>query len=578
MNTSRRVCEVVPVTAVREGSAYKVPRHEAPMDLMLDGNEGKAPPDELLQSLLRYDNSPIFRYPKTNVLESMLTERLGLSEGQLLVTAGADDGIDRICRTMLSEGREVLVPWPTFEMLVRYASVAGGKVNKVAWTPGTSFPVDDFIAQATENTGLLMVVSPNNPTGSVVSPEDIEKLSQALPHVLILLDLAYVEFADKDLTYLALSLPNVVVTRTLSKAWGLAGLRVGYAVSNETVIGWLRVAGEPYAVSGPSMLLAEERLKTGEEEVSAFINFVRNSRTSLESLLSELGNRVIPSQGNFVFAEVDDSLWLRDAMAGMGIGIRAFPGKPALEKGVRITSPRNEEQAERLAHALRTVYKPEAILFDMDGVLADVTPSYRQSILRTAKFFGVTLEPSDITAFKEAGNANNDWLVTQALLAERGVEVPLEEVTRVFEEFYQGTDETPGLWEQEKLLIEREKLQTLAKSYPLAVVTGRPRADAVRFLEQYDLADCFRLMVCMEDAPAKPNPEPVELAMKKLGVSTAWMIGDTPDDIRAARGARVLPLGVVASGDDDEKTGLALVRSGAARILSNPSDIVELVP
>ncbi|TNE49027.1 MAG: TIGR01548 family HAD-type hydrolase [Deltaproteobacteria bacterium] len=578
MNSSRRAIEVVPVTAVREGSAYKVPRHQAPMDLMLDGNEGKAPPDELLQCLRNYDNGPVFRYPSTKSLEALLTERLGLSSGQLLVTAGADDGIDRICRTMLSEGREVLVPWPTFEMLVRYASVAGGNVTKVPWVPGSAFPVDDFIHQATEDTGLLMVVSPNNPTGSVVQPQDIQRLSEALPHVLILLDLAYVEFADKDLTELALTLPNVVVTRTLSKAWGLAGLRVGYAVSNETVIGWLRVAGEPYAVSGPSLVIAEERLRTGEEEVDEFISFVRNSRSSLESLLDSLGARVIPSQGNFVFAEVSDSLWMRDAMAGMGIGIRAFPGKPALERGIRITSPRNEQQAERLEHALRTVMKPEAILFDMDGVLADVTPSYRQAILSTAQHFGVTLEPSDITEIKEAGDANNDWIVTQRLLAARGVEVSLQDVTEVFESFYQGTEEQPGLWTKEKLLMEREALQELAKAYPLAIVTGRPRRDALRFLEQYDISDCFRCCVCMEDAPAKPNPAPVTLAMEKLGVLTAWMIGDTPDDVRAARGAQVLPLGIVASGDDAEKTSLALVRAGAARVVAQTSDIVGLLP
>lgn len=571
-------CEVVPVQAVREGTAYRVPRHEAPMDLMLDGNEGKAPPEALVACLSRYGSDPVFRYPSTRPLESYLATQLNISPQQIIVTAGADDGIDRICRTMLSEGRDALLPWPTFEMLVRYASVAGGKVKKIPWTPGCPFPVDDFVARVTPATGLIMMVSPNNPTGSVVQPEDVERISRTCPHVLILLDLAYVEFADHDLTHLALSLPNVVVTRTLSKAWGLAGLRVGYAVSNETIIGWLRVAGEPYAVSGPSLLIAEERLRTGQEESNAFLQFTRDTRTKLEALLCSLGAEVIPSQGNFVFAQVDDALWLRDGMAGLGISIRAFPGNPDLERGLRITCPRDPAQAVRLDHALKTILQPQAVLFDMDGVLANVSMSYRRAILSTAQAFGVALEPADITRAKEAGNANNDWVLTQRLMAERGVVVPLQEVTDTFESFYQGTPESPGLWQTETLMLPEQHLRQLAQKRPLGIVTGRPRHDAIRFLEQHNILDCFQTIVCMEDAPAKPDPAPVLLALQNLSVRTAWLLGDTPDDVRSARAADVLPLGLVAPGDHAEQTALALIRAGAARVLVCPSDIVELLP
>lgn len=575
MTTQPRTCEVVPVTVVREGAAYRVPRHPASLDLYLDGNEGKAPPADLLEHLVGRGTDALFRYPSAGSLEALLAERLGVQPGQILVTAGADDGIDRICRTMLSEGREALIPWPTFEMLVRYASVAGGRVTKVTWTPGEPFPVDAMIAQATPDTGLLMMVSPNNPTGSVVTAAQVRRLSEALPHVLLLLDLAYVEFADEDLTALALELPNLAVTRTLSKAWGLAGLRVGYVVASENIVGWLRVAGEPYAVAGPSLLLAEERVKTGQDEVDAFRRFVRDTRTQLESQLRERGLEVIPSQGNFVFANVPDSLWLRDGMAGLGIGVRAFPGKPGLERGVRITCPRDRGQFRRLTHALDTILAPEALLFDMDGVLADVSGSYRQAIVGTAAAFGVTLSAEEITRAKEAGNANNDWILTQRMLAERGVEASLEEVTRIFEELYQGTHTRAGLWETERLLLPTEVLARLAERRPLAVVTGRPRRDAVRFLEQHGIGSYFLTLVCMEDGPAKPDPAPVLTALEELGVRTAWLLGDTPDDIRAARGAHVLPIGLVAPGDHAEETAQALRKAGAARVLAQPADLEE---
>ena len=96
---------LVPVRAVREGSPYRVPRHPAPLDLMLDGNEGLPPSVELWKDLAEQGSDVLFRYPNTGELEQTLTQRLGLKEGQLLVTAGSDDGIDRICRAMLSEGR-----------------------------------------------------------------------------------------------------------------------------------------------------------------------------------------------------------------------------------------------------------------------------------------------------------------------------------------------------------------------------------------------------------------------------------------------------------------------------------------
>ena len=101
---------------------------------------------------------------------------------------------------------------------------------------------------------------------------------------------------------------------------------------------------------------------------------------------------------------------------------------------------------------------------------------------------------------------------------------------------------------------------------PLAIVTGRPRSDALCFLEEKGILSCFDVIVCMEDAELKPDPAPVNLALDQLGKQYAWMIGDTPDDVRASRGARVVPLGVLAPGDGDAARTV-LMDSGAARVL-----------
>jgi histidinol-phosphate aminotransferase len=567
-----------PSPAIVGIDAYKVPRHTAPIDLRLDGNEGLAPPRALLGRLAEADPATVLRtYPSRRELERLLAERAGIDPSRVIVTSGGDDALDRACRSFLAPGRDVVMPEPTFEMLRRYAQWAGGRVISVPWGVD-AYPTDAVIEALTPTTTAIMVVSPNNPTGGVISAEDLVRLSAAAPGAAILLDLAYVEFADVDLTAQALTLPNVLVFRTMSKAWGLAGLRVGYALGPAEWIGWLAAAGNPYTVSGPSLLLATERLNTGEGDVATFAARVRIERESLTETLTAHGVSPRPSQGNFVFATTPRAGWLRDACAGLGIGIRAWPGHPVLGEAVRITCPGSEGDHDRLTHALTTALTPEAILFDMDGVLADVSQSYRAAIRATCAHFGVQLGPDEIGKAKDAGGANNDWVLTRRLLGGHGVDVPLDQVTAVFEALYHGHDGIPGLKHRELLMLPAATLRALADRFPLAVVTGRPHKDAVEFLEAHGLTDCFLTLVCMEDGPPKPDPTPVRVALQRLGVQRAWMLGDTVDDVRAARSAGVIPLGVVAPGTDADHAREHLTAAGAARVLLDPIDLLELLP
>jgi phosphoglycolate phosphatase-like HAD superfamily hydrolase len=163
------------------------------------------------------------------------------------------------------------------------------------------------------------------------------------------------------------------------------------------------------------------------------------------------------------------------------------------------------------------------------------------------------------------------------LLEERGVTRSLQEITDRFEAIYQGTESSPGL----RLSGDSPGARLAVAScrrLPLGIVTGRPRADAERFLAESGIAGLVRVVVCMEDGPLKPDPAVVRAALRALGISHAWMIGDTPDDIRSARAAGVLPLGVVAPGDRTEVMAEALRSAGAARILAHLNQIEEILP
>ena len=566
-----------PARRMTQVAEYSVKKPGAPTDLKLDANEGTPPPKALLDRLHDFGDALFCRYVKATFLEEKLARVHGVEPGQVLVTAGGDEAIDRVCRAFVEPGSEIVLPHPTFDMFYAFGRLAQGVMRPVPWF-GETFPTDAFCAAITENTSLVIVVSPNNPTGVAVAFDDIRQLSEAAPHAVILLDMAYGPFADVNLAAQVRELPNVIGVFTFSKAFGMAGLRVGYARGPAHLIETMRAAGAPYPCSNASLSLAAAWLDEGGDVIATNIANIRKERAALEKTIDELGGRAVPSQANFVFARFRDADWVIDAMAGMGVLLRRIPDQGEFEGGLRITCPNDVNDFQRLNGALQTVLSPQALLFDMDGVLVDVSGSYRQAILQTAASFGATINEADIAEAKAAGGANDDWELTHRLIATAGIDASLEEVTERFEELYQGANGTPGLKENETLVPSAQWLAALAERYLLGIVTGRPRSDAESFLRKHDIERFFATVVTREDGPLKPDPTPLRIAMERLGISRTWYLGDTPDDIRSARSAGVLPIGVAAPGDDHGIVSSVLVGQGAARVLEKLQQLEELLP
>jgi len=558
---------------------YAPPSTGAPIDLHLDANEG--PPSacgvDVARIVKALGPQAVRRYPSAAALERLIAQHWGVAPSRVLVTAGGDEAIDRVCRVMLAPGREIILPAPTFEMIPRYARLAGAEIVTTEWNEGP-YPLEQVLACVTERTAMIAVVSPNNPTGAVATADDLKQLASSACGAALLVDCAYAEFADEDLTPAALELPNAIVIRTFSKAFGMAGLRVGYAIGPEHHIRAMRAAGSPFPVSGLSLAVAQDSFNQASRILQEPVSRVRAERNRLCAVLTELGARPRPTQGNFVLADFDDADWVWRALAGLGIGVRRFPAGSGLERSLRITCPGQEAGFKRLCLGLRATLSPQAILFDMDGVIADVSGSCRQAITLTAESFGVSTTPGEVSAAKAEGNANNDWVLTQRLLMRRGVDAPLQEVTTRFETLYNGYDGMPGLAAAEQLIPDRALLERLAERLPLAIVTGRPRRDCELFLERFGLMRLFSATVCMEDGPAKPNPGTVHRALELLSAEAAWMIGDTPDDVVAARTAGVVPIGIAPPGDADSQTTGAMERAGTARVLSSLQELEDMLP
>ena len=564
---------------------YKGPARPEPGVLKLDGNEGNPPPRTLLEDLATADLSQLRDYPDARPLEAEIAERLGVDPARVVVTAGADEALDRVFRAYLAPGRRLVLPVPAFEMMYRFAAVVGGEIDPVPWT--NAFPTDDVIAALGDAVSLVAIISPNNPTGRTATASDLERVAEAASKVdsgaafgaMVVLDHAYVEYSDQDLTSIAQRFDNVVTVRTFSKAWGLAGCRVGYAVASLEVATLLRNVGSPFPVAGLSLAAVRAQMSTGEAALAEHVEAVRAGRGRLTETLNRLGIETSPAQGNFVLGDFGARCdFVLNGLNALAVRVRRFPHRPEIRNALRITVPDHTEPLNRLLEALETCLAPEALLFDLDGVIADVEESYRRCILETAETFGVEVTREELATMVLAGDANNDWVLTQRILAGRGVEASLDAVTEAYQEVYLGTSTSPGLRESERLLVARDVLSSLADRLPLAIVTGRPREEAEWFLEREGLTALFQAVVCMEDGPLKPDPAPVRTASSRLGVERAWMIGDTPDDIRAAAGAGAVPIGVVAPGPDPAASAVALREAGAATILAAVDDLMELLP
>jgi histidinol-phosphate aminotransferase len=553
----------VPAT-MRSASAIEPDRDAAgrPIDLRLDANECSSTDDRSGPDVVGASRIDLARYPDRRSLESVIASRSGIDPDRVLVTAGADDAIDRICRDALASGDRITLLDPTFPMFERFAAQCGGSVDRVAWMKGR-FPIEAVI-ESGRGAAVVALVTPNNPTGLTISAEAIRRIRRELPDTLLVIDLAYAEFATSDPGEVIRDLPNTVLIRTLSKAWALAGLRVGWVESSPAIASRLRESGGPYPVSSISIDTAIRFLSdpSAEAAMRKRVDRIRANRSRMVEWLDQRGIERIDSEGNFVLVRMPDARWMADALASAGIAVRTFR-ESIIEDWIRITVPIARADLDRVLAAMDAASRPEAMLFDLDGVIADVSRSYRVAIRTTAEAFGAVVEDGAIEAIKADGDANDDWALTRRLIQRSGIGADSDAVTREFQRRYLGEGDRPGLRELESVLVDPTFLRRLRDRMPIGLVTGRPRAEAIWFLDRHGLTGLFDVVVAREDAPLKPSPRGIRSAMDTLGIERAWFVGDTVDDVVAAKDAGLVPIGVSVDSDGDE----ILDRAGAARVV-----------
>ncbi len=292
------------------------------------------------------------RYPDATAarLRARLAERFGTTDDHVHVAAGSVSILFQLAQATSGAGDEILFSWRSFEAYPSLATVAGSTAVTVPNDADGRHDLEAMADAVTDRTRMIIVCTPNNPTGPVVTQAGFDAFLARVPaDVLIVLDEAYAEFVtDPDAVdgarVLAAGHPNVVVLRTFSKAYGLAGLRVGYAVGDPRVLAAARSTGIPLSVTAAAEEAALASLDA-EDELRERVAELAARRDELAARLRETGWDVPEAQGNFVWLPAGDrALEVAEAFEAAGLIVRPFAGD-----GVRISIG----EAESLGHIVR---------------------------------------------------------------------------------------------------------------------------------------------------------------------------------------------------------------------------------
>ena len=566
-----------PKQSVEKMSGYFVPMYENDWDIKIDSNENNyGPSSKVIEALKNCDYKNISFYPFYGELSQKIADYQGFHIDNIKVTNGADESIQAIIQTYLEIGEALLTIDVSFEMPVIYAQIQGGDVIKVPFEKKWKFPIDNFVKELSNpKVKVVYLASPNNPTGNLIEEYDIKRILENAQNKVVLIDETYANYSGTSYKKYVNEYDNVFIVRSFSKDFALAGMRLGYIISNSENIKNLKKVVSPFSVNAFAMQAGISALS----DVQYFENVKQEilaSKQELKVFFEQLGGKVYDSYANFLLIDFGKKAeFIHNKLQNENIAVKLFKKGSLLEGHLRVTIP-TKTGVEKIKDALRI--KP-ALVFDMDGVLVDARKSYRVAIEKTYEYFAKKqVTQQEIQDAKNLGGLNNDWDLTQYLLKKSGIEVSYDDIVDVFQKIY--WDNGNGVINNEEPLFDRKVFEELSKDYNLSIFTGRLRAEAMFALEKFNAVDLFFPILTTDDIPngmGKPNPYGLNLT-KEMTISSSYTyFGDTSDDILAAKAANYDAVGVLPPQDKSQELIDSLKSKGAQATLNSVNDIKTIL-
>ena len=346
MSSSECASPPKPRSAVLRTKEYHPPLGERD-GLRLDFNENTLEcSPAVIEALHKIQPGDLTRYPERGPVEALVAQHLGVGPEQVLLTNGVDEAIHVLCQTYLDADDEMLLPVPTYSMYEVYASSTDGRIVTVQADEDFRFPFERILNAITPRTKIIAIANPNSPTGSVASREQMIRILESAPHAAVLIDEAYFHFYGKTVADLVGQYPNLLIARTFSKAYGLAGLRLGLLAGHHDAVSWLRRVISPYSVNSLALACLPAALKD-TSYLDWYVAEVAAARDELFSALASLNIRSWPSVANFVLAEVGAKHGaFAAAMKDRGVLVRDRSSDPGCDGCVRITVGTRQQMVE----------------------------------------------------------------------------------------------------------------------------------------------------------------------------------------------------------------------------------------
>jgi len=559
--------------SVQKIQPYKPPLENRAAALKFDFNENTlGPSPKVIQTLKKTKRNFISTYPEYKKLTKKISEYCNLKSSNIIPTNGSDEALKLAIDCIVGKNDEVIIISPTFQMFKFYAQTTGGRIVNLRYNGNLSFPTEKVLKSINNRTKLVILCNPNNPTGTIIPNKDIRKIAEKAKNAAILVDEAYYEFSNQSAIKLLKKFKNIIITRTFSKAFGLAGLRLGYLIGNENLIKLLNRARAPYSVNSLAVkcgLAALDDL----EYMKNYVLEVNESKQALYKFLKKKKIEFCKSKANFVLMKFGKQKnYISEQLKKTKILVRDVSKQPLLEGYLRINVG-TIKQTKYFIKELNKILSKPLIVFDLDGIIIDVDNSYREAIKKTVGFFtGKPATNKEIQELKNTGKFNNDWALSKELIKKKGKKVELNQVIKKFQEYYLG-ESYNGLIENEKLLIKKETLERLSENYRLAVLTGRPKDETEFTMKRNKIAGYFVQIITLNELKEKlkPNPFGLNLLLSEFKTKNAYYLGDSLEDILAAKKARIKSIGFVKK----NREGLRdLMKKNKADILLN--DINEI--
>jgi histidinol-phosphate aminotransferase len=321
--------------------------------LRLDFNENTLDcSPKVREALASVSTGHLTRYPERAPVEAIVAAHLGLAAEQVALTNGVDEAIHVLFETFLEAGDELLLPVPTYTMYEVYASATDAQVVSVQAVDDLQFPFERLLAAVTQRTKIIAIANPNSPSGSVATRAQLLEIARRAPHAVLLVDEAYFHFFGETVMDLVGVVPNLVVARTFSKAYGLAGLRLGLLAAPVELMRWMRRVLSPYSVNSLALACLPPALEDAAY-LDWYVNEVLAARAEFEAALDAAKVRRWPSRANFVLVEIGAKhAEFSQKMRAAGVLVRDRSSDPGCDGRVRITIG-TREQMRQAAVALK---------------------------------------------------------------------------------------------------------------------------------------------------------------------------------------------------------------------------------